>query len=264
VVIAGLGLHHGAPGRVSLARREGETRLNGAPLAAWRAVQVERSTAIVHGDARARTVEHLFAALAGAGLGRGVDITLEGPEPPILDGCAAAWMDAAVGLEVAPSAPALRVASDGVIDVGTSRYSFRPGDGTHVSVELALSDPRLAPTATWDGDARDFRDRIAPARTFCFAHEVAELARAGLASHVKPEMVVVIGDEILARGRPFEADEPARHKLLDLVGDLFLYGGPPIGSVAAHRPGHWATHEAVRIARERGILAPVTPRPRVG
>jgi UDP-3-O-[3-hydroxymyristoyl] N-acetylglucosamine deacetylase len=67
-------------------------------------------------------------------------------------------------------------------------------------------------------------------------------------------MVVVIGAEILAAGRPFAPDEPARHKLLDLVGDLFLYGGPPRGSVAAYRPGHWATHEAVRRAREAGVL----------
>ncbi len=67
-------------------------------------------------------------------------------------------------------------------------------------------------------------------------------------------MVVVIGPEILARGRPFEADEPARHKLLDLIGDLFLYGGPPRGSVSASRPGHWATHEAMQRAREAGVL----------
>jgi UDP-3-O-[3-hydroxymyristoyl] N-acetylglucosamine deacetylase len=263
IVIEGLGLHAGAMGRVTLARAasEGEprseARLNGESLRQWRAVRAERSTAIECRGMRARTVEHLFAALAGAGLHRGVDILVEGEEAPILDGCAVRWMRAVEELELVPSAPELWVAREATIDVGTSRYTFSPGHETRVSVALEVADRRIAPRAEWAGDARDFRERIAPARTFCFAHEVEELARAGLASHVTPEMVIVIGPEIFVSGRPFSADEPARHKLLDLVGDLFLYGGPPRGSVAVYRPGHWATHEAVRRACEAGVLLPV-------
>jgi UDP-3-O-[3-hydroxymyristoyl] N-acetylglucosamine deacetylase len=261
VTLEGLGLHHGAPARVTLTASPGPTEtttLNGAPLHRWSAVRVERSTAITCDAMSARTVEHLFAALAALGLHRGVEIHLEGEEPPILDGAAAEWMDAAGSLALAPSPPELAVARGAVIDVGTSRYAFAPGDRINVSVRLEVADPRLTPRADWGGSRASFRTRIACARTFCFAHEVEELARAGLASHVKPEIVVVIGpSEILAAGRPFEADEPARHKLLDLVGDLFLYGGPPRGSVAVYRPGHWATHEAMRIARATGVLVPI-------
>ena len=264
VTVEGLGLHHGAMGRVTLVLHPdagAETTLNGEPLRRWRAVRAERSTAIECAGMRARTVEHLFAALAARGLGRGVEVRLEGEEPPILDGCAAGWMDALEALGRGSSGPGVFVAREAVIEVATSRYTFLPGEEARVSTELALADPRLTPRAEWRGDTADFRARIAPARTFCFAHEVEELARAGLASHVRPEIVVVIGPEILAAGRPFEPDEPARHKLLDLVGDLFLYGGPPRGSVAAYRPGHWATHEALRIARESGVLLPLpTPR----
>jgi UDP-3-O-[3-hydroxymyristoyl] N-acetylglucosamine deacetylase len=126
-----------------------------------------------------------------------------------------------------------------------------------VGVEIELGDPRLAREASWRGDAADFRERVATARTFCFDHEIEELARRGLATHIAPEMVVVLGQVILCAGSPFSRDEPARHKLLDLVGDLFLYGGPPCGSVRAYRPGHWSTHEAVRVALERGVLARV-------
>jgi UDP-3-O-[3-hydroxymyristoyl] N-acetylglucosamine deacetylase len=140
--------------------------------------------------------------------------------------------------------------------VGASVYELSPGDHPRVSVAIELDDPRVAREASWDGDPLDFAARIATARTFCLASELDELARLGLASHVTPEMVVVLGDEILAAGRAFEADEPARHKLLDLVGDLFLHGGPPLGRVHARRPGHRATHEALRIATERGALAP--------
>jgi UDP-3-O-[3-hydroxymyristoyl] N-acetylglucosamine deacetylase len=118
-----------------------------------------------------------------------------------------------------------------------------------------FADPRIAKTARWDGDPRDFRERIAAARTFGFAHEVEALAARGLASHVAPESVVVFApDAVLFSGRPFTADEPARHKLLDLAGDLFVHGGPPIGRVIAHRPGHAATHAAMRDARSMGIV----------
>jgi UDP-3-O-[3-hydroxymyristoyl] N-acetylglucosamine deacetylase len=257
IVVEGLGLHAGAHARVELRARDGVTTLNGAPLGAWSAVKAERATAITCGDKRARTVEHLFAAMAALGLRGGVEVTLDGEEAPILDGCAAAWMDALGALGVGATASTIAVVRDDVIDVGTSRYTFTRGDEMRVSVEIELGDARVARDAEWRGDARDFRARIATARTFCFAHEVEALARAGLASHVKPEMVVVIGPQILAAGRPFEADEPARHKLLDLVGDLFLYGGPPRGHVHSYRPGHWSSHEAMRVAHARGVVARV-------
>jgi UDP-3-O-[3-hydroxymyristoyl] N-acetylglucosamine deacetylase len=261
IVVEGLGLHAGAPARVALRASEEHgraTTFNGAPLAEWNAVKAERATAIACGPLRARTVEHLFAAMAALGLQRGVEVTLVGEEAPILDGCAAAWMDALGKLEVGATPATIAVVRDDVIEVGTSRYTFAKesakGSATRVSVEIEMGDARVAREATWGGDERDFRTRIATARTFCFAHEVEALARAGLASHVTPEMVVVLGPEILAAGRPFEADEPARHKLLDLVGDLFLYGGPPRGEVHAYRPGHWSSHEAMRIAIARGVI----------
>ena len=115
--------------------------------------------------------------------------------------------------------------------------------------------------ASWDGAPASFRSSFAPARTFGFFREVASLAERGLASHVAAESVVVIGDDILSAGRPFSADEPARHKLLDLAGDLYLHGGPPLGRVRAIRPGHAATHEAVRRALETGILDRLHRRP---
>jgi UDP-3-O-[3-hydroxymyristoyl] N-acetylglucosamine deacetylase len=258
IVVEGLGLHAGAPARVEFRASEDRARpttLNGAPLGEWHAVKAERATAIACGEMRARTVEHLFAAMAALGLQRGVDVTLVGEEAPILDGCAAEWMDRLAGTRVGPTPPKLAVMRNDVIDVGTSRYTFARGDERHVAVEIELGDARLAREAAWGGGANDFRWRVARARTFCFAHEVEALARAGLASHVTPEMVVVLGPEILAAGRPFEADEPARHKLLDLVGDLFLYGGPPRGTVHAYRPGHWSSHQAMRLAIERGAVA---------
>jgi UDP-3-O-[3-hydroxymyristoyl] N-acetylglucosamine deacetylase len=262
-VIAGQGLHGARPGSVTLARSRADapTRLrrgaDEAPLDAFVVVDSARSTTIETADGRLRiaTVEHLFAALAAYGARRGLLVTIDGPEIPLADGGARAFADALAELGLAPSTPSLKVARQGTVEVGTSRYAFRPSSGVAVEVRVDFGDARLAPTARWEGDAADFRERLSPARTFGFEHEVSELARLGLASHVSRESVVVLGEgRILSAGRPFVADEPARHKLLDLMGDLFVHGGPPIGEVVALRPGHAATHEAVRRARDLGLL----------
>jgi UDP-3-O-[3-hydroxymyristoyl] N-acetylglucosamine deacetylase len=87
------------------------------------------------------------------------------------------------------------------------------------------------------------------------ARDLEELGARRLAARVDPESVVVVApDAIHAAGAPFFGDEPARHKLLDLIGDLYLYGGPPRGGLRAARPGHGATHAAIERALELGVL----------
>lgn len=261
MVIRGQGLHSGARAALTFARGAGPVvlRANGMEVAitALDVVATTRSTTVASRDhaIRVATIEHVLAALAGLGVHDGVAITIEGPEAPLADGGARAFVDALRALGVASGPPPLRVVARGSIDVGASRYDFAPGDGVAVEVEVEFERADLARAARWDGDPDDFAARIAPARTFGFEHEVQELLARGLASHVTPESVVVIGQErILSAGPPFAADEPARHKLLDLLGDLYLYGGPPRGRVHALRPGHAATHEALRAALARGLV----------
>lgn len=211
------------------------------------------------GALRIGTVEHAFAALAGLGVHEGIELRVEGPELPLLDGGALAWCEAVarVGPE-APGPPLLRVTRSATYEVGPSRYELAPGDaGVDVSVHVEL-DARFEPFARWLGDPQDFVARIAPARTFALAHEVEELARRGLARHADPASVVVLAPEaVLSTGRPFASDEPARHKLLDLMGDLYLRGGPPVGRFHALRPGHASNARAIRRALEDGVLAPL-------
>lgn len=207
------------------------------------------------GHLKVGTVEHLFAALGATSIYDGLVIEIDGPEVPIVDGGAGMFFDALAQLGAEPSPPKLKVVRRGAIDVGSSRYAFRPRGARVVEVDVDFGDPRLERGARWAGDVIDFRDRIAQARTFGFVHELEELMARGLASHVDPESVVVVSpDGILSSGRPFLPDEPARHKLLDLIGDLYAHGGPPLGEVRAARPGHAATHEAVRRALDVGIL----------
>jgi UDP-3-O-[3-hydroxymyristoyl] N-acetylglucosamine deacetylase len=144
------------------------------------------------------------------------------------------------------------------VEIGESRYELaRIADDDAVALEVVIDfgDARIAPEARWDGDPEDFRARIATARTFGFEHELGDLLARGLASHVTPESVVVFTKEhVLSSGAPVAADEPARHKLLDLIGDLYLHGGPPRGRLRALRPGHAATHAVMVRALDEGLV----------
>lgn len=268
--VEGFGLHTGARGAVAFERCAGGVvlRVGAAEVAveALTVVGTERSTTVASRDGKVRvaTIEHVLAALAGLGIHAGVAVVIEGSEAPLADGGARVYADAIASLGVAPSPPRLRIVRSGVVEVGASRYELRANealddDAIAIEVVVDFDRPGLASTASWAGDAEDFRTRIAVARTFGFEREVEQLLARGLASHVTPESVVVIGaDRVLSSGAPFKDDEPARHKLLDLAGDLYLHGGPPIGTVRAHRPGHAATHEAMMCALAEGLVARVT------
>jgi UDP-3-O-[3-hydroxymyristoyl] N-acetylglucosamine deacetylase len=147
------------------------------------------------------------------------------------------------------------VARIATIRVDRSRYEFSPGEGVEVGVRIELDDSRVEAEALWAGSREDFRARIATARTFALARDLEEFVRDGLVRSVAPESVIVLGDDAIhCAGPPFLPDEPARHKLLDLLGDAYVHGGPPIGRIRAFRPGHTASAQAFREALERGVL----------
>jgi UDP-3-O-[3-hydroxymyristoyl] N-acetylglucosamine deacetylase len=260
-VVCGVGLHSGVPARVELQARPGPVRLATggaeATLEQLEVVSTARATTVGSPDGRVRigTVEHAFAALAGLAIREGLTIAVEGPEMPLLDGGALAWCEALAKLELPAMQPSLCVTREAAFDVGPSRFEFSPQRGVEVAVRVDLGDPRFSPEASWRGGVADFVERIAPARTFTLARDVEELVRRGLARHVDPAAVVVIApDAVHHAARPVSPDEPARHKLLDLLGDLYLHGGPPLGRVLAVRPGHASNARAIRRAIDEGIL----------
>ncbi len=262
--VEGVGLHSGVRSRVVLRTHGGPVTLGSRGVEArideLHVTSTARATTVEArgGALRVGTVEHAFAALAGLGVYEGVALSVDGPEMPMLDGGSVAWCNAIDRLNVSPRLPRLRVARAAAFDVGTSRYEFTPGPRVEVQVRLELAgfdETRVVPEARWDGEADDFRLRIAPARTFALARDVEELVSRGLARGVDPRSVVVLADDkVLHTGRPFSPDEPARHKLLDLVGDLYLSGGPPLGRLRAVRPGHAANALAIARARTEGIV----------
>lgn len=255
--LEGRGLHAGLEAQVRLISGPGPLLFGvGAdllPLERLVLADILRSTSVRAGGSTVRTVEHLFAALAGLGIYEGLRVEVAGPELPLLGGGAREYALALETFGLPARLPPLKVTRAATFEIEGSRYVFEPGEGVEVQVTLELDEPRLARDAVWKGEARDFVDRIAPARTFAFARDLPELLRDSLAKGAVPESVVVIAAEIHAQGA-FEPDEPARHKLLDLLGDAYLYGGPPRGRTHATRPGHARNHAAFRQALDASVL----------
>jgi UDP-3-O-[3-hydroxymyristoyl] N-acetylglucosamine deacetylase len=204
------------------------------------------------------SVEHLFAALGAWSARRGVDISVEGDELPLADGGAARFTEALREIGPPADAPSFVVAAPGSIDIGDSTYEFEPGLGRIVDVEVDFAAQRIGrQRAVWDGSFEAFVSDIAWARTFGFRREADELLARERARGADPGVVMVLRDDgsVEPPGLPARPEEFARHKLLDLIGDLYAFGGPPIGVVRARRPSHRATHHAVASALERGFLS---------
>jgi UDP-3-O-[3-hydroxymyristoyl] N-acetylglucosamine deacetylase len=276
--LEGYALHRGIVTAVTLSRRAGPITFERDGYgAALERLEVRRSDAGValtdEGNFEVDLVEHLLAAFGGLGIRQGVTVIVEGAELPILDGGARAFANALRGLELPADAylgPELVVSRAAVLTSGRSRYAFEIGEETNLSVETVFDHPALGTErAEWDGSTDAFHDVIAPARTFGFRRDARELwARGRAALAAKRDDVaatrafaraVVVFDETGAVAVPGEPPpspgEVIRHKLLDLIGDFALYGGPPRGRVFAELPGHTASHRIIREALSLGILS---------
>ncbi|HVW28824.1 MAG TPA: UDP-3-O-acyl-N-acetylglucosamine deacetylase [Polyangiaceae bacterium] len=263
VCLRGLGLHTGQPSEVRLTRSDGpvvfRTALGEARIDELRVVRCDHGVRVrcerIGFDVD--TVEHFLAALGGLSIHSGVAIEVDGPELPLLDGGALAFANALAELASRRDAPASRVLREGVIRVGASTYELTPGDEVVLDVEASFDAPRIGrQAASWRGSADAFVRDVAWARTFGFRRDGEALRRSGRARAVDPTAVMVLDDDgaVEPPGKEARPEEFARHKLLDLVGDLYLFGGPPRGTVRATRPGHAATHRAMAEAREQGIV----------
>jgi UDP-3-O-[3-hydroxymyristoyl] N-acetylglucosamine deacetylase len=264
----GRGLHTGAWCGVRLRRSSGEVAFERdgitTRLAECRVVRADHGVQLeLAPGVCVDLVEHLLAALGGLGIREGLTVMVSGPELPLLDGGGLAWARALGTLALAPHAPRLEVVRALDVSVGAARYSFRPATSPALEVEIDFANPAIgAQSARWDGSADAFVRQIAPARTFGFVSDGAALRRAGRARFVDPRAVMVLDDAGATPPltAPPAPGEFARHKLLDLIGDLYLFGGPPRGHVHALRPGHAATRvalcEALRLGGLSGAAAP--------
>jgi UDP-3-O-[3-hydroxymyristoyl] N-acetylglucosamine deacetylase len=269
----GVALHSGEMSRVRLQSSDrpgywvGWLDAPDAPLQRLEPGQVSDTrlcTALRLGERRLATVEHLLAALAGTGVSQ-AEILVQGEEIPLLDGSALPWVEAIreSGLqEVGPRAAA---------PLGEAPITLRQGQGFVVAMAaegLQLGAAIEFPQAAIGRQLHSltltperFVAEIAPARTFGFRDQVEALREAGLIrGGALDNALVCDGDTWLNPPLRF-ADEPVRHKLLDLIGDLALVGLPQ-AQVFAYRGSH-GLHTALAAALHRpsGTAGPLPATP---
>ena len=193
------------------------------------------------------TAEHVLAALRGMGIDNAT-IELDGPEVPIMDGSAAAFV-AAIDQAgtVAQSAPRrfIQVLKPVQVAIGGSFGELRPySAGFRAEVEIDFTNPMIGRQSfSFDLSPERFRREISRARTFGCMNDVARLWSAGFALGASFENSVVFDETRLLNTEGLRyADECARHKVLDVVGDLALAGLPLLGLYRSVRGGHKLNH----------------------
>ncbi len=231
-----------------------------------------RRTALGVGGSTIETVEHVLSALAGLGIDNAL-IEVSGPEVPMGDGSALPFVEAICRVGITDQAvprALLRVPQALSVQEGAATIHYSPpapatssGTGqlelTYVLDYDGTPGPPgalLRQSFTCNVDARKYIEEIAPARTFSTKAEAEAAARAGLFSHVSPRDMLVIGPEGPVDNTLRFPDEPARHKLLDLLGDLLLAGGPIEGRIVAVRSGHALNQSMARAIAAAAAGAP--------
>jgi UDP-3-O-acyl N-acetylglucosamine deacetylase len=200
-------------------------------------------------------VEHLLAALAGLHIDNCL-IEIDGPEPPGLDGSAAGFVTAlaraGAELQGAPR-PIWGVTAPVVVAAGGATVALHAAAEPALRMSYLLDYGPLSPiprqTFTLDVCPGGFAREVAACRTFVTEAEAAVLRAQGVGKHLTAADLLVFGPGGPIGNRTRFADEPARHKVLDLVGDLALCGFDLAGHVVAYRSGHGLNVElAVKLA----------------
>jgi UDP-3-O-[3-hydroxymyristoyl] N-acetylglucosamine deacetylase len=192
------------------------------------------------------TIEHLMAALAGAGVDNAI-VEVDGPEVPAMDGSAHPFLSLFRDAGLRPQAGPRRhieILEPVTVTAGDRSLSIRPSKNFKVSFEIDFEHP-LVSRQYFKGkiNAETFARHISRARTFGFLSEVEAMRENGLALGGSLANAVVMNDSaVLNDGGLRFSDEFVRHKVLDLVGDLFLLGAPILGEVRAVKSGHLLHH----------------------
>ena len=252
-------------------------------LASFAAVTDTRRGTTLAGDSGVvvKTVEHLLSSLSGFGISN-VLVEVDGEEIPALDGSSQPFVDGirSVGVvEQEAPAPMLTISEQCHYTCPESGAEYYADHSETLDLEVSLEFPSLShidPLTLKLNDAGTrYATEISPARTFCYSSELTYLRESGLIrggtfenavvifdgedsaalvfetiGAALPDVRVEIGEALTGGGYRFE-DEPVRHKMLDLIGDLSLVGMPIVGSIRAVRPGHTGNIGFARFLKDR-------------
>lgn len=244
-------------------------------------IDVSRGTTLAIGEAKVHTVEHVLAAVVGLQIDNLI-IELDGIEPPVGDGSAMPFVEALMKAEfIQQKSPKDYLIIDQTVMYHNEEKKIDivalPLDGYRITVLVDYQNPALGSQHTGLFDLeKEFISEFAPARTFCFLSEVESLSKVGLIKGGDIDNAVVIIDKKISQEELNELkikleiekevhigsngilnnkelrfkNEPARHKLLDMMGDLALIGTPIKAQILAARPGHKANVEFAKQIRK--------------
>lgn len=258
--VAGIGVHSGLPVTLTLNPAAADSGvvfvrcgINGEPdreLRATARAVTATELATVLGDGSGvfvSTVEHVMSALCGLGVDNCI-VEIDGPEAPIMDGSAGAFVDAVDSVGIVTLAAARRyfkVLKPVRVAKGDAFGELMPYErGFRVEVEIDFSHPLIGRQAlAIEVEPVSYRREVARARTFGFMRDVAKLWNAGYALGASLENTLVVSDNRILNpeGKRFP-DEFVRHKILDAVGDLALAGAPLLATYRSVRGGHKLNH----------------------
>ena len=196
------------------------------------------------------TVEHLMAALAGCEIDN-VEIELDGPEVPIMDGSSEpfVFLIECAGVEVQDTARReIRILKPIMAHAGDAIAKLEPANKFSIELSIDFESQAIGQQAMHVTMCADlFKSEICRARTFGFLEDVEAMRKAGLGlGGSLDNAVVVSGDRVLNDGGLRYDDEFVRHKILDSLGDLYLAGAPILGRFSGHRTGHYLNNKLVR------------------
>ncbi|MEX2223530.1 MAG: UDP-3-O-acyl-N-acetylglucosamine deacetylase [Candidatus Rokuibacteriota bacterium] len=278
VTIEGIGLHSGEAVRMTVSPAGADTGIlfragDGTliPANADHVVDSNSATTIGAFGVRVRTIEHLMAAAAALGIDN-MMVDIDGTEVPAADGSAKPFVDllhsAGRGSVAAPRRP---ITITEPIRVGTeSRWlEVLPSASLRISYTLDNSHPIIGLQAgTFEITEEVFSRELAAARTYGFLRDVPAMRQNGLARGGSLENAIVVGKRSVLNDSLRYPDEFVRHKILDVVGDLFLLGRPLRAHVVGRNAGHALNYQLVAaiqkaVAADRRRVAARIVRPAV-
>ncbi len=261
-VVSGRGLFTGLPATATIRPAPAEsgivfrrTDLPGSepiPAHVDYVLETPRHTSLQRGEAVVETVEHCLSAIVGLGVDNAV-VELTDRETPAGDGSALAFVEAirAAGL-VEQDAPRRVLVLETPVSVreGDAMVSALPSTGSGLDVLYDLDYGKGSVLGrqmhVFALESGTYAETIAPARTYALRADAEAMRKAGLFAHLTAKEMLVIGEHGPIDNTLRFDDEPARHKLLDLIGDLALVGRPVCAKVVARKSGHSLNHRLAR------------------
>ena len=217
-----------------------------------------RCNCIGKDDSAIQTVEHLLAALSGLNI-HNIAIEIDGNEVPGFDGSGTPFYEAlkGAGTTSQDSQFAPIVVREPIIihESGASIMAF-PAQEFKVSYTLCYDHPLLKDFMELVVTSDSFKHELLGARTFCLEEEVAQLRAQGFGKGANFENTLVVGEKGVIQNKLRFKNEFVRHKILDLIGDLYVLGRPILGHIVALKSGHSLNLQLVRRIMEQQKSAP--------